>query len=175
MTYHYNNDNYDEPEDDYEFEDQIEREEEYDKYCNDIEEVHKGMMDYVSYCNNPSLMQYSDYFDLMNLLEKEEFKFTTAEKKLFLSHKFKYNNYNDVSYLYNLDLDLDSESYFEEINDTKPKTPPKPKTPSKPKTPKKKFTGWEKTNSKIENISDIQINQTKTKKTKGKYIPPSLR
>ena len=175
MTYY--NENLDDPEDDlYEYEEQLEREEEYDKYCDDIEEVHKGMMDYVSYCKNPNLMQYSDYFDIMNLLEKEEYKFTTAEKKLFLSCKFKFKSkyndfkYNDLSYLYN--LDLDSESCIEEINDIKPKTPSKPKTP-----PKKKFTGWKKPISKIENISDIQINQnkTKTKKTKDKYIPPSLR
>jgi hypothetical protein len=181
MSYYYNNENQEDP-DDYDLSEgqqQIEREEQFDKYCDDIKDVHAEMIEYAQYTENPGLMEFSDYFDLMNLIEKGEYKFTPREEQNYLRKYSRYGGWGrshhdncvipdpiDMTDLYLFDtFNLDTE--------TLPKTPPKPKTP-KPKTPPKpkkvlkeikhsptKFTGWKKQNVKIETIGDIQDNQKK--------------
>ena len=102
----YSNDYIDDPvveEDLNEFEEQLQREDEFDNYCNDVENLYERMTDYVSCCENPNLMQHSDYFDLMKLIQTEEYKFTTEEKKVFMSPNYfnqEHSNFNDTSYLY---------------------------------------------------------------------------
>ncbi len=71
------------------FEEQLQREEDFEEYCNKMQNLHEYMIDYISKSNNNNLMQYSDYFDLMNLIEKEEYQFTIEEKKLFTYPKKK--------------------------------------------------------------------------------------
>jgi len=197
MSYYFN-EHCDDPEEiDYEVIDQIEREEQWEKYCDDVEKLHETMMDYISTSFNPSLMEHSDYFDLMKICDDDKFDFTENEKKRYLlSHRNR--SFDNCVIPDPIDLEL-----FETFNlDTSPApaSTPKPKkilkkktpTPSPPPpSPKKKFNGWKKLNlqvTKIQDIQDIQKNSPKVKvskskarrtrralRVKGKYIPPSLR
>jgi len=118
MSYYYDNEHLDEP-DDFDLtqaEDQIQREEDFDKYCDDIKDIHEEMMEYVKYSKNPSLMENSDYLDLMELIRKGEYKFTFQEEQKFLrskSSKYGFANRSkndniDLSYLFHT-FELDSE------------------------------------------------------------------
>jgi hypothetical protein len=158
------------------------------------------MMDYISTSFNPSLMEHSDYFDLMKICEDDKFDFTENEKKRYLlSHRSRsFDNCVipdpidlELFETFNLDTD-DPPPYTSPASTPKPKKILKKKTPSPPPpSPKKKFNGWKKLNlqvTKIEDIQDIQKNSPKVKvskskarrtrralRVKGKYIPPSLR
>jgi hypothetical protein len=200
MSYYFN-EHCDDPEEiDYEVIDQIEREEQWEKYCDDVEKLHENMMDYISTSFNPSLMEHSDYFDLMKICEDDKFDFTENEKKRYLlSHRSRsFDNCVipdpidlELFETFNLDTD-DPPPYTSPASTPKPKKILKKKTPSPPPpSPKKKFNGWKKLNlqvTKIEDIQDIQKNSPKVKvskskarrtrralRVKGKYIPPSLR
>ena len=202
MSYYYNNENQEDP-DDYDLtegQEQIEIEEQFDKYCDHVKDVHEEM---IEYAQNSGLMEFSDYFDLMNLIEKGEYEFTTREKQIYLrsnSSRYAFANRSTYDNCFIPDpIDMTDLHLFDTFNlDTE--TIPKPKTPPKPKKVLKeikhsptKFTGWKKQNVKIGTIYDIQDNQkqdikvnnkfklNKSRPTnnrnipKGKYIPPSLR
>jgi len=81
------NDNFDDISDNEEFNLQIEDENTFDKYCDDFKDLHDTMLDYVSYSSNPNLMQFSNYLDLMNAVDKDQFEFTTHENKTYLKSK----------------------------------------------------------------------------------------
>ena len=201
MSYYYN-ENQEDPEkyDIGEGQEQIEREEQFDKYCDDLKDVHEEMREYAQYSENPSLMEFSDYFDLMELIRKGEYKFTHKEEQIFLQKNSRFGGWGrshydniDLSYLFttfDLDPDENENNEFVDINNI-PKTPtaPKPETPPKPKTPPKslkdvkkikhsptKFTGWKKQNVIIETIGDIQkvqVNEPKKTKEKNNKFKPN--
>jgi len=183
MTYF--NEHCDDPnnEDFDEFDQQIEREERWDQYCDDVEKLHLNMMDYISTSANSDLMEYSDYFDLMKLAEDGEFNFSTNEKKIYLRSHHKFRKHYDNCFIPD-PIDLQLFDTFNLDTDTPPpytppnthpntpksknilneKTPLKSKKVLKEKTPELNFTGWKKQNIKvvkIEDIQDIQKNSPK--------------
>ena len=129
-------------------------------------------------------MEFSDYFDIMDLIRKGEYKFTTREEQNFLKKNSRYGGWGSSSTNDNCfipdPIDMTDLYLFDTFNldtDETPKPSPKPSPKPKPKTlpkPKKvlkeikhsptKFDGWKKQNVKIVNICDIQNDQKNSPK-----------
>ena len=115
-----------------EAEEQIQRENDFYFYCDSMKKVHEEMREYAKYSAYPCLMEFSNYFDLMDLVQKEKYEFTTTEKKLFIrSNSYKQHDNIDLTYLFHT-FDLNPEISVEI------KTLPKPQSKHKKNTKNRK-------------------------------------
>ena len=178
-------------EDTTEFENQIERENNFDDDCNLIQELHENMLNFVKDSDNSDLMQFSDHLQLMDIIIKGKFELKSD------SHL---NNTNDKCFIPGpiefLDLDLQelelkSEKKITPVQNSSKRKRKYKKQVEKTTNVSKPFTGWNKSVVKTTTLVDIQNEQkntpmvkttktssTKTSSTKlnkGKYLPPSLR